>query len=449
MMNGFLENIKSLQLNNKTIIVGVSTGVDSMVLLDLFMKVKDELNLKIVISHINHKKRKESDDEEAFLKEFASNNDLILEVKHLDNLSISDNFQSEARAFRYEFYTSLCEKYGTDVISLAHHGCDQIETILMRILRGSSLKGYSGMSVVSLYKKYTLFRPLLTCTKDEIYSYAHQNDIPYFEDASNQSSDYTRNRLRHGAVSALLEETSIAHTKFLEFSEVIKKASIFIDNKRDEFIKENVCFFSDGLSFSASKINSIDPFLKDEVLFELLKKHSLSKSQIDEVSKILTSSKANIISNIKNTFSIVKEYDKITILDHILEKKDVNILIDKVGTYEVMDTLNIIVSKNESISLTKKENICYNNECIYLSSVSFPLTLRSRRDGDKISLSRGAKKVKDVLIDEKIGAIQRQNILVLTDKDDDVLWICGVKKSEKIKNKDCFDIKITLKGNNK
>ena len=87
--------------------------------------------------------------------------------------------------------------------------------------------------------------------------------------------------------------------------------------------------------------------------------------------------------------------------------------------------------------------------CIYLSSVSFPLTLRSRRDGDKISLSRGAKKVKDVLIDEKIGAIQRRNILVLTDKDDDVLWICGVKKSEKIKNKDCFDIKITLKGNNK
>ena len=86
MMNGFLENIKSLQLNNKTIIVGVSTGVDSMVLLDLFMKVKDELNLKIVISHINHKKRKESDDEEAFLKEFASKNDLILEVKHLDNL---------------------------------------------------------------------------------------------------------------------------------------------------------------------------------------------------------------------------------------------------------------------------------------------------------------------------------------------------------------------------
>ena len=68
----------------------------------------------------------------------------------------------------------------------------------------------------------------------------------------------------------------------------------------NEFIKENVCFFSDGLSFSASKINSIDPFLKDEVLFELLKKHSLSKSQIDEVSKILTSSKANIISNIKN-----------------------------------------------------------------------------------------------------------------------------------------------------
>ena len=75
MMNGFLENIKSLQLNNKTIIVGVSTGVDSMVLLDLFMKVKDELNLKIVISHINHKKRKESDDEEAFLKELASKND--------------------------------------------------------------------------------------------------------------------------------------------------------------------------------------------------------------------------------------------------------------------------------------------------------------------------------------------------------------------------------------
>lgn len=447
MLDKFIENLNEVSLYNKTIILGVSTGVDSMVMLDLFMKVKDKYNLKIVISHINHKKRLQSEEEEAFIKDYALKNnlDISCEVYTGDG---KNNFQSDARNFRYQVYVNLCDKYSTDVFALAHHGCDEVETILMRTLRGSSLNGYSGMHKKSMYKSKIILRPLLTFTKDEIYDYALKNNLKFYEDESNKSNVYTRNRLRSGVVKEIFKENPDAHIKFLEFSDCLSKASNFINGQRDEFIQRNVKKDVKKLTFSLSAFKNIDPYLQEEVLFELLKQYSLSKKTIEEILKIIYSDKPNILTDFKNTFSVAKEYDQFSIFNGLFRKDEVDIIIDGCGKYKINDILNLNVIKKDSIPLTKVKKLCYNTDYIYLDPNEFPLRLRNRLDGDKIKLSKGSKKVKDVLIDEKISITSRENALVLLNKDNEVLWICGVKKSDSLKEMKGFEIKIIFEGNN-
>ena len=129
------------------------------------------------------------------------------------------------------------------------------------------------------------------------------------------------------------------------------------------------------------------------------------------------------------------------------ENIDVEVSINSVGTYMINDILKINVTKNNSNSITNINDLCYNNY-IYLNGDCFPLKLRSRSDGDKIYLNGGYKKVKDVLINKKIGITKRREALILEDSHNEILWITGVQKSAKLKNKESCEIKITLEGNN-
>ncbi len=138
--------LKSILNKDSIIVVGVSGGPDSMCLLHLLCELKKQLNLKIIVAHMNHKVRKQSEDEAKYVKEFSEENHLIYEYFELKDIPKS-NFHSEARIIRYKFFNELINKYNANYLMTAHHGDDLIETILMRIQRGSNLKGYSGFDI--------------------------------------------------------------------------------------------------------------------------------------------------------------------------------------------------------------------------------------------------------------------------------------------------------------
>ena len=150
-------------IKDKYIIVGVSAGPDSMALLHM---LKNNLKNKIVCAHINHNVRKESDEEELYLKEFCERNDIIFESMKIENYH-KNNFENEAREKRYAFYEKILKKYKSHYLFLAHHGIDLIETILMKIKRGSNLEGYAGIREVSTLDNYKIIRPLLSLTKEK------------------------------------------------------------------------------------------------------------------------------------------------------------------------------------------------------------------------------------------------------------------------------------------
>ena len=158
----FLE--KTICLTNKDIIiVGVSAGPDSMALLYILNELRKKINFKLVVAHVNHNVRKESFEEEEFLSNYCKNNGIIFESMIIEKYG-DDNFHNEARNIRYNFYRSLINKYNANYLMTGHHGDDLIETILMRIVRGSTLKGYSGFSKVVDKGNYKIIRPFINIT---------------------------------------------------------------------------------------------------------------------------------------------------------------------------------------------------------------------------------------------------------------------------------------------
>ena len=162
-----------------------------------------------------------------FVKKYCEENHLLFETT---KLIYEDKFtESIAREKRYQFFEHILEKYQSSYLFTAHHGDDLIETMMMRIVRGSSLKGISGISKSSKRSFYTIVRPLLYATKEDIYQYVKDNHIPFVEDSSNQDNHYTRNRYRKNLLPFLKAENKKVHLKFLECSEELQEVLNYIE----------------------------------------------------------------------------------------------------------------------------------------------------------------------------------------------------------------------------
>ena len=194
--------LEKLYINkDDNIVVAVSYGPDSMMLLDVIKNFYKEN--KIICAHVHHNHRKESDMEALELESYCKKNDITFEMMKINAYKNNKFTEEEARNKRYEFFDELMKKYESKYLFTAHHGDDLVETILMRLARGSSLKGYSGISLISKRGCYNLVRPLLYVTKEDILSYCENNKISYAVDKSNLDNNYTRNRYRNKVLPLL------------------------------------------------------------------------------------------------------------------------------------------------------------------------------------------------------------------------------------------------------
>lgn len=433
-------------LNGQNICIGVSTGVDSTVLLHCLMDLKEELQFNIILCHVNHKKRMQSEYEEQYIKQFSLDNDLILEVLHLNNEEIeNDNFQKAAREKRLQFFNEIMNKYDCDYLFLAHHLNDDMETSFMHIIRGSSLKGYSGIRPITYSKNNkVILRPFLKTLKEDILEYALNNNIKYFEDESNNSYVYTRNRVRHNIIPLLFEENSNFSVQYNQYKETLYNAYLIVNEKRDSFIKQYVCIKDNGISFNIKDYFELSQFMQVEVLFELLKDFELSRKNIDEINSYIYSKKANLYLTYKGIL-FNKKYDVIEMKKYEKCNNDmISIVIDDIGVYNINDHYELEVKKFDKEELKKNKNLLINSNVIWYNSSKLPLVLRNRIDGDRIKINDGTKKIKDLLIDEKIPADLRDKLLLL-EKDNEVLNVFGIRKSQTLIDSKNNDILITLR----
>lgn len=413
---------------NSCVVIGVSGGPDSMCLLDLFIKLKDELNYKLVVSHINHNLRSESEEEYEFVKNYCEKNNIIFEGIKFDKYD-TNSIENEAREKRYNFFEKTLKKYNSEYLCLAHHGDDLVETVLMRITRGSTIEGYSAFSKISLRDNYKIIRPLIFYTKDEIHEYLEKNNIEYRIDKTNFSKKYTRNRYRLDILPHLKNEDKNIHKKYLKFSEELKDVSNYIEKevnkKYNLIVKDNVI----DLDLLSKEDSYIIKRILNKYLFNIYNKdiNLIESKHIDKIIDIINSNKPNTYITLPNNINIEKSYNKLFINTN-MNNENYN--------YELNDEVIIgdyIIKKVDNTSLTDNY-VCHLNS----NDIKLPLYVRNRKDGDYIEILNlnGKKKIKDLFIDEKISKDKRDIYPLVVDSNNNIVWVPGLKKSkyDRLKN---------------
>ena len=421
-MNDILDRLKKEIPNNSSVIIATSGGPDSMVLLTLLLAVKKEKNLKLVCAHVNHKLRKESDDEAEMVKKYCEKENIIFEYMTIDKYK--GNTENYARAKRYEFFDKLIKKYSSPYLLTAHHGDDLTETIMMRLIRGSSLKGYAGFSEITEKNGYKIYRPLITKTKAELLNYAKENNVPYAIDQTNESDNYTRNRIRKYILPTLKKENKNVHLKFLEFSKTIYETEEYFEKV---LVKKIEKIYQDN------KLN-IEIFLTEEPLIQKKLIHNiLNDVYKDKINLINDNHVNNFLSTVKNK----KPNIQINLPDNKILKKAYNyVWIEENKSYEEYDYIlkdKVTLPNNHTIEIID-ETTDHSNFVTKLNSkeIKLPIHIRSKKDGDKLVLKglNKQKKLKDIFIDEKIPIDKRNSWPVITDDNDEIIWLPGLKKTK-------------------
>ena len=415
-----LEFLKENINKNDIVVVACSGGPDSMCLLSLVNELKNELNLKIIVAHVNHKLRIESEEEKEMVENYSKENNLIFELLEITKYSNNKFSEEDARKRRYDFFNKLIKKYNANVLLTAHHGDDLIETIQMRLTRGSNLSGYIGIKMINENNNYEILRPLLSTTKENILKYLNDKNIPYRIDKTNEELKHTRNKYRHYILPFLKKENKKVHEKYLKFS----KELIEYDNFVNTYIRNNN-FIVDN-SIVINKINGESDFIKRKALELLIKEiqkddiFDISDEQMKNLMKLYTLDNKEI--DLNNNYQGINSYGKILIL-----KKNSEIL-NKVLIDKDMKLSDYYFYYNDE---TKKDNT---NSCILLNSneIKLPLYIRSFDNGDRIVVKNlnGSKKVSDIFIDNKVPKHKRSTYPILVDANNTILWVPNLKKSQ-------------------
>ena len=423
--------VKDLKLiKGDTIVIANSGGPDSMYLLNVLLSLREKYDLKLICAHVNHNVREESKDEKIFLENYCNDHNVLFESMVIEHYG-DDNFHNAARKIRYNFFDDIVRKYSAKYLMTAHHGDDLIETILMRIVRGSTLKGYSGFDKIVDNGSYKIVRPLVFLTKEEIKTYDEENNIPYVTDKSNFKGKYTRNRYRMKVLPFLKEEDKNVHEKFLKFSETLLEYDNFINNEINRSIKK---VYIDG-DILLDEYLKLDELIQKKIIYYILEdvyKDNLMVINDRHVKLIMSlaySKKPNAKVCLPRGIEVIKTYEK---LDFVNEIKDV-------VSYEMELDKYASLPNKHTIEVVKEEEYNNNNVCrIDSNEVSFPLYVRTRRIGDKMLLKKmdGYRKIKDIFIDAKVPKRDRDSWPIVVDSKGRVIWVPGIKKSKftKLKN---------------
>ena len=419
-------------LNNTSAVIACSGGPDSMCLLYLLNSLKIEKNLQLICAHVNHKIRQESEKEAQIVQKYCKENGIIFELLEINEYKKERFSEEDARKKRYIFFNEVITKYHAKYLLTAHHGDDLIETILMRITRGSNLSGYIGIKQINDNGSYILLRPLLTTNKENILKYNNQNNIKYSIDKSNEDIRYTRNRYRKEILPFLKKENTNVHLKYLKFSEELINYDSFVN----EYIKRQSIIVDNNIVIN--KILKENEFIKKKsielLIKEIQKKDNLQISDKNSEDILKLINKPNKIIDLNNGYKCVNESGLLKIVKY----KNVNFtetILDKDVKYGDFNFLFNSDGGNNS------------NYIIYLNSkeIYLPLKIRSKKSGDKIEVKNlnGHKKISDIFIEKKIPKYKRNNYPIVVDSKNNILWIPGLKKSKFSKDKsEKYDIII-------
>ena len=367
---------------HKKILVAVSGGADSMSLLHFLYNHQKDLDIQLGIAHVNHKQRQESEHEEAYLRHWAEEHKVPFHYS-----AFSGKFsENAARTFRYEFFKQVMKDYDYSALVTAHHADDQAETIFMRLLRGSRLRHLTGISAIRPFGTGQIIRPFLHLTKAQLPVTFH------FEDRSNTSLAYLRNRIRLSYLPTLSQE----NPKIKEHLCLLAEEIGLMEQALGELTKDITIT---DLSVFQQQSDAVQLFLLQNYL-DSFPDLQLSKGQFNQLISYLRKNGSGKIP-LKNGYELVKTQTSFLI------RKEEAISLSPPCLLEFGKSVEF-----EDYTLTFSEfNDVSNTDAISIWSDA-PIVIRHRKEGDKIDLGSHHKKLRRLFIDNKILEKDRQKAII-------------------------------------
>ena len=285
---------------NDSIVVGVSGGPDSMTLLSILLKLKEEFNLKIYVAHVNHMLRENAIKDEGYVKEFCEKNNIEIFIKKANIFEIAQKekigLEEAGRNVRYNFFEEVLKKTESNKIAIAHNLNDKVETIIMNTLRGSGVSGLKGIEAKR--KKY--IRPLIEIERYEIEKYCIENKINPRHDESNDDNIYTRNKIRNIVIPYIKNEFNPNIIKTLNrLSEIIKEEDEYVQSETEKIFKEILLTDEKNkIEFDPRKFNEQEKVIQKNLILLAIKKvkgstQGIEKVNIDDIIKLCNNNIGN------------------------------------------------------------------------------------------------------------------------------------------------------------
>ncbi len=410
MLKAFQKYIQSKSLfdNNDKILLAISGGVDSMVMLHLFK----EAGYNFQVAHCNFKLRdKASDMDEEFLNEYCTENHIISHFISFDTQAYSKekklSIEETARNLRYTWFEELLKTNDLDFIATAHHKNDVSETMLLNLSRGTGIKGLHGI----LPKRDTLIRPMLFASKLDIENYAQTNQIKFVFDQTNNKKEYTRNKIRH----ELIPLFNSLNPDFINSSNLLANYVLETESLLNYFVneirKKSISMIGNNLCIDFNQID--ENILNQTLLFELIRPYDFNSSQNADIYSSI--GKSGLTFHSKG-YDLIVDRNKIFIKSN--SHKDIDkmrIVIDSLpfkieifGTQYCFDVIDRYKISDDDLIAKKIQYINFD-------SLKLPLIIRSPEEGEKFSPYglKGSKKISDYLTDKKVNLIDKHQLLGL------------------------------------
>lgn len=427
-----------------TIVVAVSGGPDSVALLHILFLLAEARNWQLIIAHVNHQFRGEESDREAqFVAEYAERLGLPCEIGVLNVPQFIReshmNGQAAARELRYAFLLQVAEQYQAKRIALAHHADDQAETLLMRLVRGTGTLGLTGIPIRRSIKNVELIRPLLRIYKSEVLQHCEQHGLSFCMDSSNILNKYVRNQVRHELIPLLKQYNPQLPEALNRLADVMGLEDDYLKQEVDAAFQKLVVIGTKGLQLPRSGFALMHPALQRRLIKLILSYLAPNVSSFDFLttenvrSAILQDTPTTLTLTLGGNILFTREYEQTLFQLKSAMSSGFHFKLESgEGQLELPDGMLL----SYFISDTKEQrpirpSRTHETAFFDLNLLSFPLDVRNRHNGDRMEIHglNGSKKVKDIFIDAKLPQRLRNQVPLIVDAAERVLWIPGFRRS--------------------
>ena len=428
----YVKTNELLEKNDK-VLIAFSGGPDSVFLFYILNSLKEEYNLSIELVYVNHKIRDDVELDISFVKLFSYKNDVEYHIKEI-NLGklMKENKLSEEEAGRYgryKVFSNIMEEKGLNKVATGHNLDDNIETVIFRMLRGTSLNGLKGIPV----KRGNIIRPILDFKKEDILNILDNVNEEYRIDSTNLEIKYTRNKIRNLIFPLFNEINPLFKEKVFNLINEINDLEIEEKNENGEL--------------KLSKLINLSKAEQNKQIFSLISSYNIqiNREKIRQI-RDLINSEGNKEINLGNSFILYKNYDKLEVI--FKKENEYELQEQKLKLGQTLEWGNYILML---VSIDKKIEFNEDIKTIFLDKNS-EISIRSRKEGDRIYLKNlGYKKIKKILIDEKVEKRIR-NLIPIIEVDKEIAAVGDIKISGKLAAKELLNedrqVKLIIRRKN-